>query len=372
MATATTDVAPSVTPAGTAESFSFRQAREIIADLFDHRADLYWADLLVTLTIGYGAAAFYIHSHTFSLAVVACYFVAGFALFRAGSFIHEITHLHGGQMTRFTVGWNLLCGIPMLMPSFFYENHIDHHNTHRYGTIRDGEYLPLGAGSRWQLVWFWLQVPLLPAVFFFRLQNHHAALVQLPPVPTAVGSGAHVVVRDQFSPQARRPSNRTRRAWAWPEAACCLSAARWWPGPCQGSNPGRNAIKIYLLYADDVGLELRVEQRSWHHHRNTGGGRSYLEQLEDSVNITGHPLLTELFFPLGLSGITPGTICFPHCLTTSRARAYRQLMAQLPADSPYRQTVYPTYWSVLRELWNDPARTEKGAPKRLLKFQGQE
>ena len=48
--------------------------------------------------------------------------------------------------TNFTIGWNLLCGIPMLMPSFFYENHIDHHNSHRYGTKRDGEYLPLGAG----------------------------------------------------------------------------------------------------------------------------------------------------------------------------------------------------------------------------------
>ena len=48
-------------------------------------------------------------------------------------------------MRSFTIGWNLLCGIPMLMPSFFYENHIDHHNSHRYGTLRDGEYLPIGA-----------------------------------------------------------------------------------------------------------------------------------------------------------------------------------------------------------------------------------
>jgi hypothetical protein len=33
-------------------------------------------------------------------------------------------------------------------------------------------------------------------------------------------------------------------------------------------------------------------------------------------------------------------------------------MAELPEDSPYRRTVYRSFWSVMRELWNDPARRE--------------
>ena len=74
----------------------------------------------------------------------------------------------------------------MLMPSFFYENHIDHHNSHRYGTMRDGEYLPLGTGSRWQLVWFWLQVPLLPLYIFVRLLLSHAAF-HVQPAAAATG-----------------------------------------------------------------------------------------------------------------------------------------------------------------------------------------
>jgi hypothetical protein len=30
----------------------------------------------------------------------------------------------------------------------------------------------------------------------------------------------------------------------------------------------------------------------------------------------------------------------------------------LPADSPYRKTVYPTFWAVMRDLWNDRSQRE--------------
>ncbi len=358
MAIATTDVTPNVTPAAAAESFSFRQAREIIGDLFDHRADLYWADLAVTLTIGYGAAAFYIHSHTFSLAVVACYFVAGFALFRAGSFIHEITHLHGGELTRFTIGWNLLCGIPMLMPSFFYSNHIDHHNTHRYGTIRDGEYLPLGAGSRWQLAWFWLQVPLLPLYVFVRLLIVTPLSFLFPRLRQwALEHMSSFVIN--FRHKLDVPESAPRRAWAWLEAACCLRAASLAVVLLLGLQPWSHAIKIYLLALITLGLNY-VRNMAAHHYRNTGGEMSYLQQLEDSVNITGHPVLTELFFPLGLRYHALHHL-FPALPYHNLGTAHRRLMAQLPANSPYRQTVYSSYWSVLRELWNDAAGAERSA-----------
>jgi len=340
-------------PEAGGDGFSFRQAREILADLFDHRLDLYWADLVLTLVVGYGAAMVYLHAPAFSLLQLACYFIAGFALFRAGSFIHEITHLRRGQLTRFTVGWNLLCGIPMLMPSFFYENHIDHHNTHRYGTIRDGEYLPLGAGSRWQLVWFWLQVPLLPIYIFLRLLIVTPLSFLFPRLRQwALEHMSSFVIN--YRHKLDIPQSAPRRAWAALEAACCLRAAALVALLGFGFQPWTHGLKLYFLALITLGLNY-VRNMAAHHYRNTGGEMSYLEQLEDSVNITGHPLLTELFFPLGLRYHALHHL-FPALPYHNLGTAHRRLMAQLPADSPYRQTVYPSYWSVIRELRSDPAR----------------
>src|SRR6267154_343329 len=114
-------------------------ARALVGEFFVPQPTWYWIDLLSTLTLGYSMAGVYLSSPLFSSWQLISFTICGFALFRAASFIHEITHMRGGQMLGFRVGWNLLCGIPMVMPSHFYENHSDHHNSHHYGTTRDGE-----------------------------------------------------------------------------------------------------------------------------------------------------------------------------------------------------------------------------------------
>src|SRR4051812_18384896 len=126
---------------------SINQARILVQDLFTPRPIIYWADLMLTLAIGYSMAALYLRAPLLSAQQGISLVVAGFALFRAGSYVHEITHMRAGEMLGFRIGWNLVCGIPLMMPSHFYENHIDHHNSHHYGTTQDGEYLPLGAGK---------------------------------------------------------------------------------------------------------------------------------------------------------------------------------------------------------------------------------
>jgi fatty acid desaturase len=326
--------------------FSLRHARDLIGDLFDHRADIYWTDLVLTLVVGYGAATIYLRSPVFSLVNVVSFLIAGFALFRAGSFIHEITHLRRGQMTTFEVVWNLVCGIPMLMPSFFYENHIDHHNTHRYGTIRDGEYLPLGVGSRWQLLGFWLQVPLLPIYIFLRLllapiSFLHPRLRQW----TLEHTSSFVI---NFRHRLDIPESAPRRAWAAMEVACCLRAGAMLAVVAIGVHSWTRLVQLYCLALMTLGLNY-VRNMVAHHYRNTGAEMSYLAQLEDSVNITGN-LFTELFFPLGLRYHALHHL-FPALPYHNLGTAHRRLVAKLPAGSPYHQTVYPSYFSVMRELW---------------------
>jgi fatty acid desaturase len=71
--------------------------------------------------------------------------------------------------------------------------------------------------------------------------------------------------------------------------------------------------------------------------------------LTDSITITGHWLWTELFFPLGLRYHALHHL-FPALPFHNLAKAHRRLMERLPADAPYRETVFPSYWSAVRQL----------------------
>ena len=99
--------------------FSIRQARELVDDLFVHRPAIYWTDFLLSLTVGYACAGVYLRSTPFSAQQILGFTVAGFALFRVASYIHEITHMRGRQLLGFRIAWNVLFGIPALMPSLF-------------------------------------------------------------------------------------------------------------------------------------------------------------------------------------------------------------------------------------------------------------
>jgi fatty acid desaturase len=119
-------------------NFSLREMKEIIQDLFAPKPSLYWIDFLITASVAYGFAALYITAAPFSLIQVVTFLVSGAALFRMGTFIHEIVHMSGRTMVGFRVAWNLLCGVPLLMHSLLYSNHLDHHNPRKHGTPADG------------------------------------------------------------------------------------------------------------------------------------------------------------------------------------------------------------------------------------------
>jgi fatty acid desaturase len=337
------------------KAFDARQARDIVKDLFAPDPRIFWLDMIATIAVAYPAAALYFQAPSSSPWKWAALLVSGLALFRLGTFMHEIQHFSGREMRRFTLGWNLLCGIPMLMPSFLYDNHASHHRNTTYGTIDDGEYLPLGRGAWSHFAVYAAQAVLLPLLVAFRF------LFLTPLALTNLAWRRLVLERFSFygiNPHYRHtPPSPMPRSWAWLEAATTVRA---WAIPAMvaaGVNPTSHLFELYLLACVSLGLNY-VRNVAAHRYRNDGAPMTYTEQLLDSVNITGHPLWTELLFPVGLRYHALHHI-FPTLPYHNLGRAHRRLMAELPADSPYRRTVYPSFAAVLRQLWNDAREGRK-------------
>ena len=138
-----------------------REAHRLVRDLMRPRLARYWIDFLVTIVVVYVSFVVYISARSFTLLQTAAFVTCGLAMYRAVVFTHEITHRRGPAFWRFTFVWNLLCGIPFLMPSFMYGNHQGHHTSDAYGTWSDPEYLLHSSGWRLKLSGFLL----LPVIY---------------------------------------------------------------------------------------------------------------------------------------------------------------------------------------------------------------
>ena len=141
-----------------------KAAATMTRDLNRPDARIYWADLIASVVLGYGALALCIIDR----GGVASYFagvVAVLSLYRAGSFIHELAHIRKGDLPYFRLVWNALVGVPLLAPSFMYEGvHNQHHAKTKYGTIEDPEYLPLASMKPWSLPLFLIFAALAPVL----------------------------------------------------------------------------------------------------------------------------------------------------------------------------------------------------------------
>ncbi len=149
-------------------TFSVRKTHDLIADLFEPNARVFWLDLAITTIVSYVSALVYLRSAPWSARQAIAFAIAGLAFFRLGTFIHEIAHLRKGAVKGFRTTWNVVCGVPFLMPYFLYSNHVDHHQWKHYGTRDDGEYLPFATGPARQLFYYALEAVLLPLLAAFR------------------------------------------------------------------------------------------------------------------------------------------------------------------------------------------------------------
>ncbi len=337
-------------------AFSLAQARHIVKDLFTPNPTIYWADFLLSL-VG-GSVCFVLVRRVltpFSISQAIVFLVCALCYYRAVLFIHELVHMRDSKtFCNFRIAWNLMCGVPFLMPTFLYYTHVHHHMRKHYATHDDGEYLPLGTQSPWHIFVYMCQPFVMPAIAVVRFLILAPISWVSPTFRDFVHRRASSMVIDATYIRPL-PTRQVLRIMRLQEVLCFL----WTVGVAvvliTGLVPIGFLITIYLLSVVVLFLNA-VRTLGAHRYINSGDEVTFVDQLLDSINYPRHPLVSGLWAPVGLRFHALHHL-FPSMPYHNLARAHRMLMAELPADSPYRLTESPSLTASLVQLW----RTSRAA-----------
>lgn len=314
-----------------------KAAADLTRDLNSPNPRIYWADMLGCALLGYAGLFTAIFVHSLPVALVGG-LVAVLALYRAGSFIHELTHLKPRAVPAFRLVWNMIVGVPLLVPSFMYEGvHNQHHAKRYYGTVDDPEYLPLALMHPWTLPVFLAAALLAPVGLLIRFAILAPLSLLIPRLRAlVVGRYSGLQINPRFVRPA--PEGKFARDWAWQETAASLWAIALLSLTVTGIIPLR-AFLIFIAIASGVMLLNQVRTLVAHLWENEGEPMSVTAQYLDSVNVPPPSTLVIFWAPVGLRyhalhHLLPGV---PY---HNLGEAHRRLCRELEPESVYHQTNY--------------------------------
>ncbi|RYD66807.1 MAG: fatty acid desaturase [Sphingomonadales bacterium] len=314
-----------------------RAAAEMARDLAAHKPAIYWSDLIASVAIGYAALFVAVTAAGWGLTLAAG-IGSALALYRAASFIHEISHMKAGAVPGFRLGWNLLVGVPLMVPSFMYEDvHVHHHARMKYGTVEDPEYLPLALMKPWSLPLFVALAALAPIGLLVR----YGVLAPL----SVVVPGLRKLVVERYSglvinPAYRRrmPQGRFRTEWLAMEAGASI----WAIGLIALTATGIIPLKAFLIFLAIVSVTTVINQVRTlvaHLWENEGEAMTVTAQYLDSVNVPPPALLPALWAPVGLRYHALHHL-LPSVPYHNLAEAHRRITAAVEHASPYHKASY--------------------------------
>jgi fatty acid desaturase len=311
------------------------EARRLVGDLHVPNPRIFWTDMLLSAGIGWGAFAVALAARPFSPAMLAAAAVAVLALYRGMCFLHEITHLKQSALGGFETTWNLLLGVPMLMPSFIYVGvHQNHHKLSTYGTTQDPEYLPF-SGKRLMISLFAVEALAIPVLLVVRFVVLAPFSLLFPKLRRWLAVHASALClnsqyRREFSDSLSRKMARweaaTLGAWSVLIGLAIFHIVPW---------------RMFALWAAVTALASFINTlRTLGAHRYSSDGRPLDReaQLGDSIDTPG-AFWTELWAPVGLRYHALHHY-FPGIPYHNLRAAYRRLI-QIPPLDWYSQSTSP-------------------------------
>lgn len=328
---------------------------------------IYWSDLLLSAGVGWSLLVVAATYDGWTRAVLLALSAA--ALYRAALFIHEITHRASQDVPGFRTAWNILAGVPMLMPSFMYEGvHLDHHRARTYGTINDPEYVPFGRRSPALIARFALLSFATQLVLVFRFAIAAPVSWVVKPIRTLlIERGSSLVINHQY---VRRHS--IGRGGLAQEAGAFVmlwgGAALWWEGILPGSFVGCWAIVASLAFGVNA-----IRTLAAHRYDHDENELSMTEQLLDSCTIHSDAgILQGLAVTVGegvRAVVAPVGLRYhalhhwiPSLPYHRLGRTHRLLVSTLRKEAPYYKTIEagltPALADLVRRSAAQSARTD--------------
>lgn len=331
--------------------FPIREAREMVKDLIPPNAFIYWVDFLFHIILGWSSFYFCFNSDFLSLSQWVFFFISTFALFRSAIFIHELTHLRKGTFLLFRTTWNLLCGFPLMIPSFLYQGvHNDHHNMNLYGTKDDGEYFPFIHKGRFKIILFVLVSFVSPVFLFIRF-------VVLTPLSYCHASIRSFVLEKASSLSINLNYKRTRLSldsvpmWQAQEIITCLYGWTFLLLVTQEIFP-KTVLGLWLITLGVVFFVNSLRTLAAHCYRYPGNKvLDMSEQLLDSVNIP-ESFFGVLWAPVGLRFHATHHL-IPEMPYHSLGKTHKRLVERFPEKELYIQTTSGSLGSTLKRLWQE-------------------
>ena len=314
-----------------------RAVTELTRDLGTPNPRIFWSDFLASAFLGYVGLFVAIISGNIWLQCAAA-LVAVLALYRAGGFIHEVTHVKHSALPGFRLGFNAVIGVPLLVPSYMYEGiHNLHHARTRYGTDQDPEYLPLALMKPWTLPLFIVASLFAPFALLFRNAALAPLSLVIPPL--------RKIVVERYSGLAINPAFRrsaaegeAHRNWIMQETAASIWSIALLAGVFTGFIP-MNTFLIFLLIVSSVAVLNQVRTLVAHLWENDGEPLSVTAQFLDSVNVPPPGVLAEIWAPVGLRYHALHHL-LPSVPYHALGEAHRRLTAQLAPGSVYHSASY--------------------------------
>ncbi len=337
------------------EDLPLDDMRRRVRDLFEPKPWLYWTDFLFHITLTWVAFAITVQAALWSPLQVLAYLVSVFALYRSVIFIHELAHLKRGSFGMFRWVWNLLCGLPTLLPSYVYSGvHNHHHRKNVYGTTGDGEYYPFAARSPLEVVGFLAPSVLLPGLLVIRF----VALTPIGWVSPRVRSylwkrASSLTLDARF---IRTASERDESDWRLQEALACGYGAAAIALVAGGILPWQTLVVWYLMVFGSLSVNA-VRTVVAHRYRNAQRQpMTITEQFLDSVDVPGQRFVTGLWAPVGLRYHATHHL-FPSMPYHNLGEAYRRLLHDYP--EVYAQATRRGLLDALRQLWSDARASQR-------------